>query len=274
MRTLLVLSLLAISGAFPDPAAAAGMRLERERLFTMEGPETVGFLKRRFDFQHNFKDYTLNPAVDLTLVYGVWDTVQIEIETLLHNLKASTFGKLIEFQYNVVNYGLKWAILDQTKEHLLSLVIGGALGRTDTKSVFRDPAAGVNQVKRDHHVDRGGYILAHYDWARFSQYVTVQYASFRPKSSGQTYSVTTPGIGERIKLYKTKDVQIHLVGDYHFKTFDVPGAENAWGAGAQIMYHSPHVFSFFVGNTFGDPVPDGLFGIDERFYNFRWSYRF
>src|SRR5689334_10686874 len=91
------------------PAGAAGMKLERERLFTTEGPETVGFLKRRFDFQHNFKDYTLNPSVDLTLILGVWDNVQVEGETLLHNQETIAFGNSILTQYNAIETAVKWA---------------------------------------------------------------------------------------------------------------------------------------------------------------------
>ncbi len=251
---------------------ASGMRLERERLFTLEGPETVGFLKPRFDFQHNFKDQTLNPVVDLTVAYGIWTNVQIEGEVLLNNLKVSAFGRTVVSQYNVINLGLKWAVLDQTKEDWFSLAIGTSLGRTDTKSEFRDPAAPIRNLARDHYRNQGAYAVVHYDWPLFSQYVSVQYASFKIASSGEMFDVVTPGIGERIKVYKSKDAEVHLVGDYQFKAFD--GAKRAWGAGVQLMYNAPHIFSFFVSNTFGDTTPEGVLGVDENFYNFRWSYRF
>lgn len=274
MRKLIVMGLLAISGMFPNPATAAGMRLERERLWNLESPETVGFLKARFDFQHNFKDYTLNPIVDLTLSFGIWSTVHLEIETLLHNLEASAFDKEIIFNFNTVEYGLKWAMLDQSKEDWFSLATGIGVGRTDTRAIFRNPAKGVFERQKNHLNQQYVYGVVHYDFSRFTQTLSLRYVRFYNKAADEVFVATVPGIGERVKIYEAKTMKLHLVADFQFTTFDIAGAENAWGAGMQIMYKSPHVFSFFLSNTFGDTSLESVFGVEDTFYNFRWSYRF
>jgi hypothetical protein len=280
-------TLAATLGLVAATAGAAGMKLERERLFTMEGPETVGFGKVRFDFQHNFKDYTLNPSVDLALGFGVWDNVQVQAETLLHNLESTTFGKTTIFQYNVVNYSAKWAILDQTQDDWCSLAVGAAAGRTDNKSEFRDAITGAHNLQRDHAFDAGAYAVAHYDTPWYSQYLAFEYARFEAKRTDDflgkknPFGIASPGVGGRVKLYETKGFKLHAVGDYQmgiFRTFNSLSkrrvALHAWGAGIQMMYNSPHVFSFYVSNTFGNTIPDALFGGLDTFYNFRWSYRF
>lgn len=284
-RPIVFLVLSALLAA--EAAGAAGMKLERERLFTMDGPETVGFEKVRFDFQHNFKDYTLNPSVDLALAFGVWDNVQIQAETLLHNLESTTFGKTTTFQYDSVDWSAKWAVLDQTRDDWFSLGVGATFGRTDTESKFLDPAAGVHQLQRDHNLGVGASAVAHYDTTYVSQYVSVQYEQYESKALStylkepKVFSTVSPGLGERIKLYETKNVKLHAVGEYEtgiFKTYNDfvkrRAALHAWAAGVQCMVGSPHIFSFFVSNTFGNTLPDNLFGGLDTFYNFRWSYRF
>jgi len=256
------------------PAAAAGMKLERERQFSIEGPETVGFLKRRFDFQHNFKDYTLNPSVDLTLILGIWDNVQIEGKTLLHNQEAIAFGNSILTQYNAVETTLKWAVLDQSKDDWFSFAAGATIGRVDTKSEFKDPDWETYSLVRNHERTLGGYAVLHYDTTWFTPSAQLMYAEFTPKSTEKKFALTTPGLGIRLKVWEARDARIHLVSDYQLRAFDLPGIHRAWGAGAQMMIGSPHVFSFFVGNTYGDTLPDMVVGINQTFYNFRWSYRF
>lgn len=279
------------------PARAAGMKLERERLANLEGPETVGFGKIRFDFQHNFQDYTLLPIADLRLIGGVWDTVEVQAEVLLHNERTSLFGNETLFQFNVTEYGAKWAILDQTREDWFSLAVGGDVGRSDIKYRFTPagPAPAVSLLKY-HLNNRSAFAVAHYDTKWASQYLAVRWAYYEdsrifdapapPSPAVAKFSqVTTPGLGERIKLWEGRDVRVHLIGDFQFKSFDNRFSANAWGAGLQFMAKSPHVFTTFVSNTHGDTGSESVFGSrefepgghfrdQEKFYNFRWSYRF
>lgn len=273
------------------PAWAAGMKLERERLLNLEGPETVGLFKFRFDFQHNFKDYTLLPTADLTLGFGVWRTVQVEAEALLHNSDTSVFGSRNLFQFNVTEYGVKWAVLDQSQEDWCSLAVGGGIGRSDVKFHLVPPAAtgDAPSLLKYHLNNRTAYAVAHYDTPWFAQYLSVRWVAYTDSRNSPTVkkenAVVTPGIGERIKLLERKELRLHLIGDFQFRSFDNRFSANAWGAGVQMMYKSPHVYSFFVSNTHGDTGPESVFGTrvfapgpkfreQETFYNFRWSYRF
>ena len=273
MRTRTALS-LAVLWLAAGPAAAAGMKLERERLFTTEGPGTVGFLKRRFDFQHNFKDFTLNPAVDLTLILGVWDTIQVEGEALLHNEMVSTFNATAVRQYDTLETAVKWAILDQSKEDWFSLAVAGMIGRTDLKAVLKDPAFGIDGLSRHHFRNLGAYALVHYDTRWVTPSFQVTYDRYAIDRNGPSHALTTPGLGLRLKVWETRDAKVHLVGDYQLASFALPGFHRAWGAGTQMMVGSPHVFSFFLSNTAGDTLPDVVVGVHETYYNFRCSYRF
>lgn len=280
-----------LSGVLSGAATAAGARLERDRLANLEGPDTVGLFRVRFDFQHNFKDYTLLPVVDLTLALGLWDTVQAEVEYLLHNSDTNVFGNRNQFQFNVSEYGLKWAILDQTRDDWCSLAVGAALGRSDIKYyVVPAPSTLLNpSLLRYHLNNRSAYAVAHYDTPWFSQYLGVRYAAFEDTRAGtgvvRKNTVTTPGFGERLKAFESKNLSIHLIGDFQPTSFKSRFSANAWGAGLQFMWGSPHIFTFFVSNTHGDTGSESVFGTrsftpgpdfrrQEKFYNFRWSYRF
>ncbi len=297
------------------PALAATMKLERDRLVNLESPDTVGFLGVRFDFQHNFKDYTLLPVADLTLIFGVWDNVQLEAEALIHNMDTGSFnGHRMVFQYNVTEYGIKWAILDQTKEDWFSLAVGGALGRSDIKLKIFTPSyetLGFNPFKY-HMLHRSAYAIATYDMPWITPYVGVRWVELLDSRGGgpeantggngwnywteeydrvyttsrvkQVQGVTTPGLGLRIKVVEGRDAHVHLMGDFQFQSFNTSTTANAWGAGMQFMWKSPHVYSMYVGNTHGDTAPESVYGgrstdpnrkhKQELFYTFRWSYRF
>jgi hypothetical protein len=277
----LSLCLLALGAA----GLAAANALERDRLINLEGPDTVGWLRVRFDFQHNFKDYTLHPIADLTLALGVWKNVNLEGEVLLHNLESRVFGNESLFQFNVMELGLKWAPLDQSQGDWCSLAVGGSLGRSDVKMRFipADPAAPTNLIK-SHLFAQSLYAVAHYDLPWYTQYLAVRYAEFRNPLAGPIRAVTTPGIGARLKLLERRDARIHLIGDFQPRTFESRFSANAWGAGVQFMYQSPHIYTLFVSNTHGDTSAESVFGTrsddprhyraQERFYGFRWSYRF
>jgi len=273
------------------PAVAAGMKLERDRLANLEGPDTVGLFKVRFDFQHNFKDYTLLPIADLVLAAGVWHSVQIQAETLLHNEDTlNQYGTRNVFQFNVVEYGAKWAILDQTQEDWFSLAVGGAIGRSDVKYATLPPPAGSTRPNptRYHLNNRSAWGVAHWDSLWFSQYLTVKWVEYLDTRTNpgvvRSNRVTTPGIGERIKAWESKDLKIHVIADFQPFSFDNRYSANAWGAGLQFMWGSPHIFTFFVSNTHGATASESVFGsrsfdparnrAQDVFYNFRWSYRF
>src|SRR5207249_496099 len=111
----------------------------------------------------------------------------------------TAFKKTANFQYDVVNLALKWAVLDQTQDDPCSLAVGAAWGRTDTKAEFLDPGAGVHNLKRDHQLARGAYAVVHYDTPWFTQQASVRYAGFSYESlTGATpppplFSAVSPG---------------------------------------------------------------------------------
>ncbi len=291
IRSRIRLAISLVGSLAATRAGAAGMKLERERLINLEGPETVGLLKRRFDFQHNFKDYTLLPIAELTLTFGVWRNVQIEGKALLHNSDTSVFGSKNVFQFNVMEYGAKWAILDQSQDDWFSLATGGSLGRSDIKFEL-DPPVGTGLVPsrlRYHLNNRSAYSVIHYDTMWFAQSFTVHWASFVDSRTApnlpKVNSVISTGFGERLKLLERRDTRIHLIADFQPRSFVSKYSANAWGVGTQLMVKSPHVFTFFLSNTHGDTGSESMFGTrsfepgpnfrrQEKFYNFRWSYRF
>lgn len=292
MRFVLVLALA--SALLPSaPARAAGMKLERDRLANMDGPETAGQWKFRFEFQHNIQDLTLLPVADLTLAFGVWSTVQIQAEALLHNADVTVFGQRDQFQYDVTEYSVKWAILDQTKDDPFSLAATGAIGHTQQKYLVDPPPAAPFGTPpfgaRWHENNLGAWGVATYDTPWVTPYLGVKYVDFQDSRQEayirHDYHVTTPQFGGRIKAYESKDLKLHAIGDFAPKTFDgFKYSMNAWGGGLQFMWGSPHIFTFFVSNTFGETMVDSIFGNRSTdpakhrdpllFYNFRWSYRF
>lgn len=287
------LALLAAFLLLPAPGRAAGMKLERERLVNLDGPGTPGFLKARFDFQHGFEDWTLLPIADLTLAFGVLRTVQVQAEALLHNADITVFGQRDQFQYDVTEYSVKWAILDQTKDDPCSLAVGGGIGRTDQKYLVDPPPTapfGTSPFGTTWHFNnQHAYAVVHYDLPWFTQSLGLKYVDFQDSRQEAVivhdHHVLTPQIGERIKVWDAKDLKIHVIGDLATRTF--PGfrtSMNAWGGGLQFLWGSPHVFSFFVSNTAGTTAPDSVYGNRTTnpdhlrdpllYYTFRWSYIF
>lgn len=294
MTTRLTLVLfLATALLFPVGGHAAGMKLERDRLANMDGPETTGLFKFRFEFQHNIQDYTLLPVADLTLAFGVWSTVQVQAEALLHNADVTVFGQRDQFQYDVTEYSVKWAILDQTKDDPFSLAATGAIGHTQQKYLIDPPLAQPYGTPpfgaKWHDNNLGAWGVATYDTPWVTPYLGVKYVDYQDSRQEiyipHDHHVTTPQIGGRIKAYDSKDLKIHVIGDLATKTFEgFKYSMNAWGGGLQFMYGSPHIFTFFVSNTYGSTMVDSIFGNRSAdpatlrdpvlFYNFRWSYRF
>lgn len=285
-------------------ARAVGMKLERDRLVNLESPDTVGFAKTRFDFQHGFQNGTLLPVADLTLVGGLWENLQLEGEGLYHNFSDLYSRYRTEWGFNVSQVTLKWAPLDQSREDWCSLAVGAGGGQSHTKLTSLD-ASNTRVTAYDRRLDTyDAYAVATYetpwvvptlslhavsyttqaggDWTGAARRVLGRLVS--PGASdplGRRPAAFAPGLGVRVRAYETKAVKAHVVADYQFTSFrdprDAAGksyARPAWGVGVQFLYNAPHVMMLYLSNTHGDTAAESVFGGPDTFAGFRWSYRF
>lgn len=261
--------------------AWASVRIEEERLINLDSTYTQGFLKARFDFQHSWLEGDLNPIADFTLIVGLLPRLDLQFEALPHNLKARTFDKIVESQSNAWEWALKWQVWNQHAEDPLSVAISAHYWRYDRKAKFTNLRTNTTEGPlKSHFITTGGQAIVSYDFGFVGPTAVLKWfqRDQTHQFSQSTEEFLVPAVGAWVKLFTyKKDVIVHLVGDYHFKTvpsLEAAGAKKAWGGGIRIMYHSPHIYTFFVTNNSGDLWEESIFGTEYLYYSFRWSYRF
>lgn len=258
-------------------AFAGGMKLDEYGLVYVESPATIGQGKVRFDFQHIWSrgDVVNNsrvPIVDLSLRGGLAPWLQLRATGLFNNGQVALGSNYAYSRFNLFEYEAQAKLLDQDAGHPLSLAIAGDYARWSLRIAFN------NSVVATDGKAYGGKVLAHRDFHRFGQYLAYKWVHAHVVQFRQAYDIGALAFGERVKAYRDKKVQIDLIGEYAplltntKKTGIKP--EDVWSAGVQFKLYNPHTITFFASNADSETMVDSLFGLNQTFYGFRWSYRF
>lgn len=258
-------------------ALGKGMKLDEDGLVYVESPATVGQGKVRFDFQHIWSNGDIEnnsrvPIVDLSLRGGVVPWLQLRATGLFNNGQVELGSNYAYSRFNLFEYEAQAELLDQGAGRPLSLAVAGDYARWSLRIAFNNSVAATDGKAY------GGKVLAHRDFDRFGQYLAYKWVHAHVIQFRQVYEISTLALGERIKAYRDKKVQVDLIGEYAPLLTDTKKTGikpvPVWSAGLQFKLYNPHTITFFASNGDSGTLVDSMFGLNQTFYGFRWSYRF
>lgn len=265
---------------FATPARAAGPSLlDVERTINTESPQVLAPWRWRFDLLHSWSNgETFSeriPIADFHLALGLPGSVQIRVEGLFHNkdfwYPSGTTRKKAVFHFNAFEYELQWRLLHQREGVPLSLAVAGVYMKDNFRwSVENFEYSDANRIP-------GMKLIAQRDSRNWGHYLAWKWMQIRSEVGAGRMILSGVTLGERFKVVRTEKSQIDLVGDYGILTVQQKRyhkARDPWGAGVQTQLNPSQTLTLFISNTVGMNQADSLYGFPDRFYSFRWSYRF